>query len=148
MTTPETAAAPGGSSGAAGPIVLGVVLGLLVQVSGVILSFIVLYLALRLGVPRSTVTTMLVLDLVELAAWFVAGAVAYEIARRRVAVVATALVAPLLGLAALAFSVVVGRGAVSAHTLVLAPLWLALTVVAYLGGRWWEGRIRRTRPVE
>ena len=148
MTTPETAAAPGGSSGAAGPIVLGVVLGLLVQVSGVILSFIVLYLALRLGVPRSTVTTMLVLDLVELAAWFVAGAVAYEIARRRVAVVATALVAPLLGLAALAFSVVFGRGAVSAHTLVLAPLWLALTVVAYLGGRWWEGRIRRTRPVE
>jgi hypothetical protein len=148
VTTPETAAAPGGSSGAVGPIVLGVVLGLLVQVSGVIVSFIVLYLALRVGVPRSAVTTTLVLDLVELAAWFVAGAVAYEIARRRVAVVATALVAPLLALGALAFGVLVGRGTVSAHTLVLAPLWLALTVVAYLGGRWWEGHIRRTRPVK
>ena len=48
VTTPETAAPRRGGS-VAGPVVLGVVLGLLVQASGVILSFIVLDLALRLG---------------------------------------------------------------------------------------------------
>jgi hypothetical protein len=147
VTTPE-AAAPGGSGGAAGPVALGVVLGLLVQASGVLLSFIALYLALRLGVPRSTVATTLVLDVVELTAWFVAGAVAYEIARRRAAVVATALLPLLIALGAFAFGVVIGRGTVSTHALVLAAAWLALTIVAYLGGRWWESRIRRARAVE
>jgi len=147
VTTSDTAA-PERSGGAAGSVVLGVVLGLLVQASGVMLSFIALYLALRLGLPRSTLAATLVLDLVELAAWFVAGAVAYEIARRRGAVVATAFVPLLLALGVLVLSLGVGRGTVSGHALALIPLWLALPVVAYLGGRWWEGRIRRTRPVE
>jgi hypothetical protein len=148
VTTSEAATAPGRSGGAVWSVVLGVGLGLLVQASGVILSFIVLYLAVRAEVPRSTMTATLVLDLVELAAWFVAGAVAYEIARRRSAVLATALVPPLIALGVLAFGVVIGRGTVGIHVLVLAPFWLALTVVAYLGGRWWESRIRRTWPVE
>ena len=142
------AAAPDGSGGAVWPVALGVGLGLLVQVSGVILSFIVLYLVVRAGVPQSTVTATLVLGLVDLAAGFVAGAVAYEIARRRAAVVATAFVPPLIALAVLAFGIVIGRGTVDAHVLVLAPFSLALSVVAYLGGRSWERRIRRTRPVE
>lgn len=148
MTTPTMATASDCSSGAVWPLVAGVVLGLLVQASGVMLSFLVLYIVVRLGLPRSTVTATLVLDLVELAAWFVAGAVAYEIARQRVAVVVTALVPPLIALALLAAGVVVGRGTVSTHVLVLASFWLALTVVAYLGGRWWERRIRRARPLE
>ncbi len=148
MTTPETAPAPDGGGAAGWPVVLGVGLGLLVQVSGVILSFIVLYLVVRVGVPRSTVTATLVLVLVGVAAWFVAGAVAYEIARRRAAVVATALVSPLIALVVLALSVVIGRGTVGSHVLVPVPFSLALAAVAYLGGRWWESRIRRTGAVE
>jgi hypothetical protein len=147
VTTPETATAPDGD-GAGWSFVLGVGLGLLVQASGVILSFITLYLMVRAGVPRSTVSATVVLDLVELAAWFVAGAVAFEMARRRAAVVTTALVPPLIALFVLALGVVVGRGTVGAHLLVLAPFWLALTVVAYVGGRWWERHIRRTGAVE
>jgi hypothetical protein len=130
------------------PVVAGVVLGLLVQASGVILSFLVLYVVVRLGVPRSTATATVVLDLVELAAWFVAGGVAYEIARRRAAVVLTALMPPLAALGLLAGGVVVGRGTVSTHVLALAPLWLTLTLVAYLGGRLWERRIRRAESLE
>ena len=142
------ATAPDGDGGAVWPVALGVGLGLLVQASGVILSYIVLYLVVRAGAPRATATATLVLDLVEVAAWFIAGAVAYEIARRRAAVVVTALVPALIALFALAFGVVIGRGTVDRHVLALVPLWLALTVVAYLGGRWWESRIRRSRPLE
>lgn len=98
--------------------------------------------------PRSNVTATLVLGPVEVAAGLVAGGVAYEIARRRAAVVATALVPPLVALGVLAFGVVIGRGTVGVHVLVLAPFSLALAVVVYLGGRWWERRIRRTRAVE
>jgi hypothetical protein len=148
VTTPTTATASDSSSAALSPVVAGVVLGLLVQASGVILSFVVLYAAVRAGLPRSTATATLVLDLVELAAWFIAGAVAYEIARQRRAVVMTALVPPLIALTLLAAGVVVGRGTVSTHALVVVPFWLVLTVVAYLGGRWWERRIRRALPLQ
>ncbi len=123
-------------------------LGLLVQASGVLVSFVVLFVLVGLGLPRSTVTATIVLDLVELVAWFIAGAVAYEIARRRGAVTLTALVPPLIALTLLAAGVIVGRGTVNTHVLVLAPFWLALTVVAYLGGRWWERRIRRAGTLQ
>ncbi len=142
------AAAPDEGGGAVWPVVLGVGLGLLVQASGFILSYVVLYLVVSAGAQRSTLTATLVLDLVEVAAWFVAGAVAYEIARRRVAVVIAALVPPLIALFALALGVVIGRGTVHRHVLLLVPLWFALTLIAYLGGRWWESRIRRARPLE
>jgi hypothetical protein len=55
---------------------------------------------------------------------------------------------PLIALGVLAAGVVIGRGTVGAHALVLVPFWLALTITAYLGGRWWERRIRRPGPLE
>ncbi|HJW75512.1 MAG TPA: hypothetical protein VJ787_07550 [Thermoleophilia bacterium] len=140
--------APDEGGGAVWSIVLGVVLGLMVQTGGFILSYIVLYLAVRAGVPRSTVTATLVLNLVEVGAWFVAGAVAFEIARRRLAVVVTALVPPLIALYVFALGVIIGQSALGSHAGVVALSWVALTAVAYLGGRWWERHIRRPGPVE
>jgi hypothetical protein len=80
-------------------------------------------------------------------AWFVAGGVCYEVARRRAVVTVFALL-PLALAAATALAGVTGRHGVSwargLGALVFAGL---LGVCAYGGGRLWERRIRRARAL-
>jgi hypothetical protein len=140
--------APDEGGSAVGSIVLGVVLGLLVQASGFLLAFLVLYLVVRVGAPRTTATATLVLDLVEVGAWFVAGAVAYEIARRRAAIWVTALVPLLIALYVRVLGLIIDDKVLGRHIGAVVLSWVVLTAVAYLGGRWWERHIRRTGAVE
>ena len=97
---------------------------------------------------RSTAVATLVLDGAGVVAWAVAGGVAYEAVRDRIAVVIVAalplLVALLVGLA----------GVSGAHLLVWGGLpgavlfGLVLGGAAWLGGTFWARHLRPSRPID
>lgn len=126
-----------------GPLVLAVVLGLLAAVTLELAVFLLTALGARfVGITPGTAMSVM-LTLGSLAAWALAGAVAYEVARRRRAALAAAALPSVIAAAFGAAAAVAGRA--SFDTAFLAGLLSALVLgcVAYTGGRLWERRIRR-----
>jgi hypothetical protein len=80
---------------------------------------------------------------VSLVAWAIAGAVAFEAARRRAAAIAAAFVPVAIVVVLLAFRLVVGREALGVDAAAAALSGAALGAAAYAGGRVRERRIRR-----
>lgn len=85
---------------------------------------------------------------VSLIAWAIAGAVAFEAARRRSAVIAAALVPATIVVGLLAVRLVVSREALGLDDVAAALSAAALGAAAYAGGRLRERRIRRRAEVQ
>lgn len=79
----------------------------------------------------------------SLVAWAAAGAVAFEVARRRRAALAVASLPTLIALGIVAAAAVAGRSSFGAGSLAGILSALVLSSIAYSGGRLWERRIRR-----
>lgn len=124
-------------------LLAGVAVGLMAEATGVMLSFVGLSAAIALGAPRDAAVATLALDGVQAVSWLVAGAVAYEVARRRAAVIATAVLPPLAAFTVFVTGLVVRRAGVGGHVAVAALFWLALAVLVYAGGCLWERRLQR-----
>jgi hypothetical protein len=84
----------------------------------------------------------------SLVAWTLAGAIAFEVARRRRAWVVTAGVPLVFTLAVAAIAVIVRRASIDGETAAGVASGLALASAACLGGRLWERRIRRAEALQ
>ncbi len=129
-------------------LVLGVVLAVLGAATIEVGALLALAALDGLTGLRSSLLATVVLDAGSVLAWLVGGALAFEVARDRLAAVLVAVL-PLLLALVLTLEAVSG-----AHLLVrggaagTALFGLLLGAVAYAGGRLWERRLRLTSPVE
>jgi len=146
MTTPDEGAGDRGVPLAR--LVLGLLLAIVSAVTIEIAGFLVLAGVDALTGTRSSAVATAVLDAAGAAGWFVAGGVAYEVVRERVAVVIVALVPLIIAL------LILLAGVSGAHLLVWGGLpgviayAVALGVVTCLGGAAWARHLRPSPSID
>ena len=137
MTLPSADPAEGA------PLALAVVLALLAAVTLELTVFLLTALAAGLFGITPGLVVSITLSLGSVGAWALAGAVAYEVARRRRATLAAAALPILIGVGIVGAAVVVRRASVDTGSFAGLLSALLLSLAAYGGGRLWERRIRR-----
>ena len=131
-----------------GRLSLGVVLAVLSAITIQVAAFLVLAALDALTGARSSAVATAVLDAGSVVAWSVAGAIAYEVVRERVAVVIVAALPLLVAL------LVALAGAGGAHLLVwggvagVIAFALVLGAATWLGGLVWRRHLRPSTSLD
>jgi hypothetical protein len=136
-------ALPSADAPEGGPLVLAVVLGLLVAVTLEMAVFLLTALGVRILNVTPGTAMRVVLSFGSLVAWALAGAVVYEVARRRRATSVAAALPIVIALGIVGATAVAGGSSSDAELVAGSVSSMVLGCVTYAGGRLWERRIRR-----